>query len=69
MDEKLAFNVVPRPLTAVMMASAMPAAIKPYSIAVAPDWSPKNFQKMFRKVRLREQVMHARRSVATSARR
>src|SRR5438105_10767400 len=29
-------NVVPRPFTAAMIASAMPAAIRPYSIAVAP---------------------------------
>jgi len=35
--EKLVFNVEPRPLTAAIMASAIPAAIKPYSIAVAPD--------------------------------
>lgn len=34
---KLAFNVEPRPLTAAMMASEIPAAIRPYSIAVAPD--------------------------------
>jgi hypothetical protein len=31
------FSVVPNPLTAAIMASAMPAAIKPYSMAVAPD--------------------------------
>jgi len=30
-------NAVPRPLTAAMMAMAMPVAIRPYSIAVAPD--------------------------------
>ena len=29
----------PNPFTAVMMASAMPAAIRPYSMAVAPDSS------------------------------
>jgi len=27
----------PSPLTAMMMAAAIPAAIKPYSMAVAPD--------------------------------
>ncbi len=31
------FSPVPRPLTTVMMASAMPDAINPYSMAVAPD--------------------------------
>lgn len=35
--EKFVFRVEPRPLTAAMIASAMPAAIRPYSIAVAPD--------------------------------
>nr|GAJ33117.1 hypothetical protein BDOA9_0123120 [Bradyrhizobium sp. DOA9] len=35
----LAFSVVPRLLTTVMIASAMPAAIRPYSMAVAPDSS------------------------------
>src|SRR5579862_9830990 len=34
----------PKPLTTVMIATAMPAAIKPYSMAVAPDSS---FQKRF----------------------
>ena len=43
---KLVFRVEPRPLTAAMIASAIPAAIRPYSIAVAPDWSDKNFKKM-----------------------
>src|SRR5579872_5438257 len=35
-------SVVPRLLTAVMIASAMPAAISAYSIAVAPDSSARN---------------------------
>jgi hypothetical protein len=30
------FRVVPRPLTTAMIARAMPAAISPYSMAVAP---------------------------------
>lgn len=34
---KLVLRVEPRPFTAAMMASAIPAAIRPYSIAVAPD--------------------------------
>jgi len=42
MAEYLVLRVVPRPLTAVMMARLMPAAIKAYSMAVAPDWSAKN---------------------------
>ena len=34
----------PIPFTTAMMASAIPAAIKPYSMAVAPDSSDKNFK-------------------------
>jgi hypothetical protein len=33
------FSVAPRLWTTAMIASAMPAAIRPYSIAVAPDSS------------------------------
>src|SRR5947199_66889 len=36
---KLLDSLLPTPLTAVMMAIAMPAAIRPYSMAVAPDSS------------------------------
>jgi hypothetical protein len=32
-------NLEPRPFTTVMIATAIPAAIKPYSIAVAPEVS------------------------------
>ena len=32
-------SVVPRPLTTLMIAIEMPAAIRPYSMAVAPDSS------------------------------
>src|SRR3954467_13457057 len=39
----LAFNVVPRLLTTVMIAQEMPAAIRPYSMAVNPDSSFANF--------------------------
>ena len=35
-DENVVFNCVPRPSTAAMIATAMPAAIRPYSMAVAP---------------------------------
>src|ERR1700712_888020 len=38
----LPLSWVPTPLTAVMMAIAIPAAIRPYSMAVAPDSSLKN---------------------------
>jgi hypothetical protein len=37
MFENWVFKLLPNPLTAAMMASEMPAAIKPYSMAVAPD--------------------------------
>ena len=33
------FRLVPRPFTTAMMAMEMPAAIRPYSMAVAADWS------------------------------
>jgi hypothetical protein len=42
-DENWVFSFVPNPFTTAMMASAMPAAIRPYSIAVAPDSSERNF--------------------------
>src|ERR1039458_8514210 len=35
----LAFNWVPRPLTTAIIAMEIPAAIRPYSIAVAPELS------------------------------
>ena len=42
----LSFRVVPKPFTTAMIARAIPAAIRPYSIAVAPDWSEKKFNKV-----------------------
>jgi hypothetical protein len=42
MLEKVELSWVPTPLTAAMIAIAIPAAIKPYSIAVAPDSFFKN---------------------------
>jgi len=42
MLEKVELNWVPTPLTAAMIAIAIPAAISPYSIAVAPDSFFKN---------------------------
>ena len=40
---------VPRPFTAAMIASEIPAAIRPYSIAVAPDSSFRNSEIKCRK--------------------
>jgi hypothetical protein len=45
-DENWVFSEEPKPFTTVMMASAIPAAIRPYSIAVAPDSSDKNFKML-----------------------
>jgi hypothetical protein len=45
-DVNLVLSFVPSPFTAAMIASAMPAAINPYSIAVAPDSSAMNFRKI-----------------------
>ena len=42
MVSKFELSLVPRPFTAVMIAIAIPAAIRPYSMAVAPDSSLKN---------------------------
>jgi len=42
MVSKFVLSLVPRPFTAVMIAIAMPAAIRPYSMAVAPDSSLRN---------------------------
>ena len=36
-DEKVVFRLVPSACTVAMMATAMPAAIRPYSMAVAPE--------------------------------
>jgi hypothetical protein len=40
------FRLVPRACTVAMIATAMPAAIKPYSMAVAPDWSDRKAVKL-----------------------
>jgi hypothetical protein len=42
----LSLRVVPRPFTAAMIARAMSAAIRPYSMAVAADSSFKTFENM-----------------------
>jgi hypothetical protein len=45
-EVNLSFRLLPRPLTTAIMASEMPAAINPYSIAVAPDSSDKKLNKV-----------------------
>jgi hypothetical protein len=42
--ENFVFSLAPMPFTAAMMASEMPAAINPYSIAVAAVSSAQNFR-------------------------
>jgi len=44
---KVVFKPVPVACTAAMIATEMPAAIRPYSIAVAPDWSFQNLVRCF----------------------
>lgn len=39
-------RLVPTPLTAVIIAIAIPVAIRPYSIAVAPESSDKKLNKI-----------------------
>ena len=51
-EPNLSLMVVPRLFTTVMIASAIPAAIRPYSIAVAPDSSDQNFETIRFKTRL-----------------
>ena len=43
-DEKVVLSFGPMPFTVAIMASAMPLAIRLYSIAVAPDSSAKNWR-------------------------
>jgi hypothetical protein len=43
-EVNLVFSFGPRPFTTAMIANAIPAAINPYSIAVAPDWSAQNLR-------------------------
>lgn len=42
----LSLRVEPKPFTTAMIAREIPAAIRPYSIAVAPDWSDRKFNKV-----------------------
>jgi hypothetical protein len=41
-EENFVLSFAPIPFTTAMMTSEMPAAIKPYSMAVAPDSSARN---------------------------
>jgi hypothetical protein len=45
-EENTVFRLLPKPFTAAIIASAIPAAIRPYSIAVAPDSSDENLNKL-----------------------
>jgi hypothetical protein len=46
-DVKTELRLEPRPFTATMIAIEMPAAMSPYSIAVAPDSLYQNFKTRF----------------------
>jgi hypothetical protein len=52
-DVNLALRLVPRPFTAARMTIEIPAAISPYSMAVAPASSRQNFKTAFFMVLLR----------------
>jgi hypothetical protein len=47
MAENFVLRVEPKPLTAAIVAGLRPAAIRPYSIAVASDSPAKNFAGIF----------------------
>jgi hypothetical protein len=49
-EEKVVLSFVPRPFTTAMMAMEIPTAIRPYSMAVAPDSSAKNWRNFVRRV-------------------
>jgi hypothetical protein len=55
-EVKLVLTVPPSKLTIAIMASAMPAAIRPYSIAVAPCSSDQNC--MTRRFNMTSVVLH-----------
>jgi hypothetical protein len=46
-EVNLVLSLLPSPFTTAIMASEMPAAIKPYSMAVAPDSSVMNLRRVF----------------------
>src|SRR2546430_11680392 len=55
MNWNLVLRVVPMPLTATMITTEIPAAIRPYSMAVAPDSS---FTKRATRFFIRSHSMH-----------
>jgi hypothetical protein len=55
-EVKLVLMVPPSVLTMAIIASEMPAAIRPYSIAVAPDSSDQNLSK--RRFNLTSRYLH-----------
>ena len=46
MEVNIVLRLLPRPLTATIIAMEIPAAIRPYSMAVAPESSARNFAKI-----------------------
>src|ERR1700747_3329939 len=46
-EVKTPLRLMPSPFTATMIASEMPAAIRPYSIAVAPASSDRNCKNLY----------------------
>ena len=46
LELNMVFRLLPSPSTTATIASAIPAAISPYSIAVAPDSSDMNFKRL-----------------------
>src|SRR5262249_41693331 len=52
-DVKVVFSLPPRVVTTVMIATEMPAAMRPYSMAVAPDSSFANLTSVFMTLLLR----------------
>ena len=51
----LVFNVEPRPFTTAMIATEMPAAMRPYSMAVAPELS---FTKRTKRFFIESSLIH-----------
>ena len=46
-DVNLVLSLLPNPFTTAMMASELPAAVNPYSIAAAPESSAMNLRTVF----------------------
>ncbi len=58
-DVNLVLSLVPSPFTTAMMASEIPAAIRPYSMAVAPDSSARNALIVFMPVYKPQKVLNS----------